>query len=208
MGGQGEAAAQSNDGKGSGAAKPHQDVSDKDWEMATANAEDERDVEALKAAKADEKEELADFNEEEGAERGDIDNSDVHKGKVDSVSLAIESELTSVQRYALHFLEAEYEQAGIALVEGVRFDKEGWEKDQLRRIRDRDADRLIDEDEILYYEVSGCSQQVLSCVYALLGVFFFFLGGLGADSVPCVGDWGGLESRKCSLLWWERCRVF
>lgn len=26
--------------------------------------------------------------------------------------------------------------------------------------RDQDADRLYDEDEILYYEVSGCSQQV------------------------------------------------
>ena len=192
MGGPGEAAAQSKDSKGSDAAKPHQDVSDKDWEMATANAEDERDVEALKAAKADEKEELADFNEEEGAERGDMGNSDEHQGKVDSVSLAIESELTSVQRYALHFLEAEYEQAGIALVEGVRFDKEGWEKDQLRRIRDRDADRLIDEDEILYYEVSGCSQQVLSCVCALLGS--------QRESAPCVGDWGGwsLASAVCS----------
>jgi len=169
MASKGEVAAQSKDAKGSDARKPQQDVSDKDWEMAIANAEDERDVEAMKTAKAEEKEELADFNEEDAAERGDVDNSDDHQGKADSVALAIESELTSVQRYALHFLEAEFEQAGIALVEGVRFDKEGWEKDQLRRIRDRDADRLIDEDEILYYEVSGCSQQVM-CVCTALSV--------------------------------------
>ena len=129
--------------------------------VAIANAEDERDVEAMKNAKAEEKEELADFNEEEPGERGgDGDNSDGYAGKVESVALAIESELTSVQRYALHLLEAEYEQAGISLVETVHFDKESWEKDQLRRIRAKDADRLIDEDEILYYEVSGCSQQV------------------------------------------------
>ena len=145
-----------------GASKEKQVVSDKEWEMAIANAEDERDVEAMKNAKAEEKEELADFNEEEPGERGDGDNSDGYAGKVESVALAIESELTSVQRYALHLLEAEYEQAGISLVETVHFDKEGWEKDQLRRIRDKDADRLIDEDEILYYEVSGCSQQVFT----------------------------------------------
>jgi len=159
QGGKESAVKDAKDGKPADAAKAEQVVSDKDWEMAIANAEDERDVEAMKNAKAEEKEELADFNEEEAGERAEGDNSDEYGGKVDSVALAIESELTSVQRFALHFLEAEYEQAGISLVEGVQFDKEGWEKDQLRRIRDKDSDRLIDEDEILYYEVSGCSQQ-------------------------------------------------
>ena len=127
--------------------------------MATANAEDEADVEAMKSAKAEEKEELADFNEEDADRGAEGDNSDEYS-KVASVSMAIESELTSVQRYALNLLEAEYKQEGISLVENVHFDKDTWEKERLRQIRDKDADRLIDEDEILYYEVSGCSQQV------------------------------------------------
>ena len=139
--------------------KSAQAVSDKEWEMATANAEDEADVEAMKSAKAEEKEELADFNEEDAERGAEGDNSDEYS-KVASVSMAIESELTSVQRYALNLLEAEYKQEGISLVENVHFDKDTWEKERLRQIRDKDADRLIDEDEILYYEVSGCSQQV------------------------------------------------
>ena len=181
--------------KAAGSGKQDQLISDKEWELAIANAEDERDVEAMKNAKAEEKEELADFNEEEAGERGEGEGSDEYSGKVESVALAIESELTSVQRYALHFLEAEYEKAGISLVEGVQFDKEGWEKDQLRRIRDNDADRLIDEDEILYYEVSGCSQQVMFFSLALVlsgGVMFACVGWTLFCSVvlQCRGDWG------------------
>jgi hypothetical protein len=140
-------------------------ITDKEWEMAIANAEDERDVEAMKLAKQEEKEEMHEFDEEDaGAGEGDRDQeggsvSD-EASRPDAVSLAIESELTSVQRYALNFLEKEHKQAGITLVEGVVFDKERWEKEQLRRIRDQDADRMYDEDEILFYEVSGCSSQV------------------------------------------------
>ena len=47
------------------------------------------------------------------------------------------------------------------MVEGVNFDKDKWEKEQLRRIRNQESDNMYDEDEILFYEVSGCSEQVL-----------------------------------------------
>ena len=160
--------------------KSAQAVSDKEWEMATANAEDEADVEAMKSAKAEEKEELADFNEEDAERGAEGDNSDEYS-KVASVSMAIESELTSVQRYALNLLEAEYKQEGISLVENVHFDKDTWEKERLRQIRDKDADRLIDEDEILYYEVSGCSQQV--CALPLLCVVD------ASTSLAWIGRW-------------------
>ena len=200
--GQVEKLSSANDGKA--VAKVEQVVSDKDWEMAIANAEDERDVEAMKNAKAEEKEELADFNEEEAGDRAEGDHSDEYGGKVDSVALAIESELTSVQRYALHFLEAEYEQAGISLVEGVQFDKEGWEKDQLRRIRDKDADRLIDEDEILYYEVSGCSQQVLSSPLSLVSCsIYVLLNSFHPEFSLCTQGFVGIcccYFLRCSLV--------
>jgi E1A-binding protein p400 len=140
-------------------------ITDKEWEMAIANAEDERDVEAMKMAKQEEKEEMHEFDEEDAAVgEGDRDHeggsASDEASRPDAVSLAIESELTAVQRYALNFLEKEHKQAGITLVEGVVFDKERWEKEQLRRIRDQDADRMYDEDEVLFYEVSGCSSQV------------------------------------------------
>ena len=140
-------------------------LSDKEWELAIANAEDEQDVEAMKIAKQEEREEMADFEDEAPADAGDRDVSEAAQddfglGKVEAVAMAIESELMPVQRYALQYLENEFKQAGITLVAGVNFDKEQWERDQLRRIRDQDADRMYDEDEILYYEVSGCSQQV------------------------------------------------
>lgn len=93
-------------------------LTDKEWEMAIASAEDERDVEAMKMAKQEEKEELADFNEDEanangGGEEGrqagaGNDSDEVGPSKAEAVALAIESELTEVQRYALHFLEKEY----------------------------------------------------------------------------------------------------
>ena len=135
--------------------------SDKEWEMATANAEDERDVEAMKTAKQEEREEMDEFDENaaENGEGGGGSHSD-DANRPDAVSLAIESELTAVQKYALKLLEREHEQAGIKLVEGVVFDREQWEKEQLQRIRDQESDRMYDEDEVLFYEVSGCSSQV------------------------------------------------
>eukprot|EP00960_Hanusia_phi_P072415 767779-Hanusia_phi.AAC.8 len=150
-------------------------VTDKEWELAIANAEDEQDVEAMKIAKQEEREEMADFEDEAPAEAGERDLSeaahdDYGSSKVDAVAMAIESELMPVQRYALQYLENEFEQAGITLVAGVNFDKERWERDQLRRIRDQDADRMYDEDEILYYEVSGCSQQRCKRAVSMLDI--------------------------------------
>jgi len=132
--------------------KPVKVISDKEWEAATANVEDEQDVAALKEAHREEKEEMADF-QEEGAE-GDKDGSEGGDA-VDDIT----SELLDVEKYALFFLEEEFRVAGISLVEKVDFEKEALEKQkQMKSIRTQE-ERTFDEDEIQLFETSGCAQQ-------------------------------------------------
>ena len=152
-------------------------ISERDWEAATAAAEDETDAAAARVARAEEKEEAHEFDEDAaaadaaGAHGGGGSGSDgdeAGRGAAEAVALEIEGELTPVQRYALRFVEDQLRRsapapqsaaAGGAAAAGGR--KEVWEAEQLRRIRERDEDFLFDEDEALLYETAGARAQVL-----------------------------------------------
>jgi superfamily II DNA/RNA helicase len=163
-------------------------VTERDWEAATAAAEDENDAAAARLARAEEKEEAHEFDEDaeaaaaaaggEGAAHAGSGSEGEDGGRGEAAALRIEDELTPVQRYALRFVEeqlraaaaaAPQPPAGAASGAGAGGDKEGWEAEQLRRIQARDDDRLYDEDEVLLYETAGCRAQVLAAPFLLLG---------------------------------------
>ena len=162
-------------------------VTERDWEAATAAAEDETDAAAARLARAEEREEAHEFDEEaeaaaaaaggEGGVHAASGSEGEDAGRGDAAALRIEDELTPVQRYALRFVEEQLRAAAAAAPPpavapsggtGAGSGKEGWEAEQLRKIQARDDDRLYDEDEVLLYETAGCRAQVRQALAVLI----------------------------------------
>ncbi|XP_064649340.1 helicase domino-like isoform X3 [Lineus longissimus] len=137
--------------------KAKEAVSDLDLEQALCAAEDETDVQAAKTAKAEEKAELAEFDEtipwdEKEAERR---QEEEEVSKVEMELAQLQKELSPIERYALLYIEdqlAPYTNEELQEAEEeVENAKKDWELGRLKALKEEEERRAaIEEDEMLF----------------------------------------------------------
>ncbi|XP_063395969.1 helicase SRCAP-like isoform X3 [Mytilus trossulus] len=125
------------------------------FEKALAKTEDDTDAVAVDQVKAEQKAELAEFDEnipwdEREAER----KREEDESKVEMELAMLEKELTPVERYAVIFMEDEMDPLAEELQiaeEDIQNAKKDWELGRLKALKEEEERRLeVEEDEMLF----------------------------------------------------------
>ncbi|XP_076106363.1 helicase domino-like isoform X3 [Mytilus galloprovincialis] len=125
------------------------------FEKALAKTEDDTDAVAVDQVKAEQKAELAEFDEnipwdEREAER----KREEDESKVEMELAMLEKELTPVERYAVTFMEDEMDPLAEELQiaeEDIQNAKKDWELGRLKALKEEEERRLeVEEDEMLF----------------------------------------------------------
>ncbi|XP_052073827.1 helicase domino-like isoform X2 [Mytilus californianus] len=125
------------------------------FEKALAKTEDDTDAVAVEQVKAEQKAELAEFDEnipwdEREAER----KREEEESKVEMELAMLEKELTPVERYAVNFMEDEMDPLAEELQiaeEDIENAKKEWELGRLKALKEEEERRLeVEEDEMLF----------------------------------------------------------
>ncbi|XP_013379688.1 helicase SRCAP [Lingula anatina] len=144
--------------------QPAPELSESQLEQALCDAEDETDVQAAKIVHAEQKAELAEFDETipwdetEAARREE-------ESKVEKELSMLENELMSVERYAVKFVESQIEPFNVEELkqaeDAIDSAKKDWELNRLKALKEEEERRLeIEEDEMLftYSRDDACNQ--------------------------------------------------
>lgn len=123
------------------------------FEQALFKAEDEQDVRAASTAKAEQVAEMAEFNENVPIKNND--NNEEGKSKVEEELAVLESELTSVERYALKYLESTSEYLNDEEIEDtekhIELAKKDWELEHLQAKREAEERKnAVEEDDMFF----------------------------------------------------------
>ncbi|XP_052801568.1 helicase SRCAP-like isoform X2 [Mya arenaria] len=143
---------------------PTEQVALQQFEKALANTEDETDRVAIDHVKDEQKEELAEFDENIPWEEGDRKGEDESHVEVELAML--DKELTPIERYAVQYTEqmmepVNEEELKIA-EEDIETVKKDWELNRLKALKEEEERRAeMEEDEMLYtYSRDDAYQQV------------------------------------------------
>ncbi|KAL6060479.1 Pharynx and intestine in excess protein 1 [Balamuthia mandrillaris] len=137
---------------------------EKRWEEAVAEAEDENDVMALNAVKAEQASEMSEFADDvplqDLSRNGQSRGSQQANGEESLPSTRLDSfveKLLPIQRYAFKYLDEVDPVVDLHELEALREEAEikekEWELDVLERIRQEEEQRMEEDDEMLFYEV-------------------------------------------------------
>ncbi|ESO91647.1 hypothetical protein LOTGIDRAFT_122039, partial [Lottia gigantea] len=138
--------------------KPESGIKDssvlKQFEMALCKAEDETDVIAAKQVQAEQKAELAEFDEsipwDEKEQENRKEEDEVSKVELELAQL--DKELSPIERYAVGYVEAEMEPDEDSFDEDdIENAKKDWELARLKALKEEEERRAeMEEDEMLY----------------------------------------------------------
>ncbi|XP_048751446.2 helicase domino-like isoform X4 [Ostrea edulis] len=124
------------------------------FEKVLAKAEDETDVQAADLVKAEQKAELAEFDENIPWDEREAElKKEEELSKVEQEIAMLDKELTPVERYAVNFMELEMDpmeelEMGEEDIENVKKD---WELGRLKALKEEEERRAeLEEDEMLY----------------------------------------------------------
>jgi len=150
--------------KGKAGGEKDERISHSEWLEATKGAEEEADVLAADRAKEEEALDEQEFDENAPLQLLDEDGA-VLPGqpmsiKPDDEVIDFLRELTPIQKYALRQAELWDPLAAGASAEPEAIPQTEWELEMLTRLKDQEEDKMDEDDEVLYYEVSGSSSQV------------------------------------------------
>lgn len=124
------------------------------FEKVLAKAEDETDAQATDLVKAEQKAELAEFDEDIPWDEREAElKKEEELSKVEQEIAMLDKELTPVERYAVNFIEIETDpmeelEIGEDDIENVKKD---WELGRLKALKEEEERRAeLEEDEMLY----------------------------------------------------------
>ncbi|XP_061196592.1 helicase domino-like [Saccostrea echinata] len=124
------------------------------FEKVLAKAEDETDAQAVDLVKAEQKAELAEFDENIPWDEREAElKKEEELSKVEQEIAMLDKELTPVERYAVNFMELEMDpmeelEMGEEDIENVKKD---WELGRLKALKEEEERRAeLEEDEMLY----------------------------------------------------------
>ncbi|KAK3083777.1 hypothetical protein FSP39_003020, partial [Pinctada imbricata] len=125
------------------------------FEKMLGKAEDETDAKAVDLVKAEQKAELAEFDENiPWDEKEELQKKEEEMSRAEQEIAMIDKELTPVERYAVIFMENELEPLAEELElaeEDIENAKKDWELGRLQALKEEEERRLeIEEDEMLY----------------------------------------------------------